>query len=135
MIDMKAVLHAMLSGWCLEQNMTDEEKDGMEPHSHYLPYCDNDRNVAECLALFSYWGNDIVSMASEFGITTELVDGKMKVVDTPPRPSADHWFDTGGYKWDPEKEEHVWEAGAWREKLEEMPEGEYEVEVTSVRVE
>jgi hypothetical protein len=130
MIDMKAVLHAMLSGWCLKNNMSEEEQDGMEDHTYFLPYCDNDRATAECLYLFSHWSNDLLSVAADFGITTELIDGKFQVVDTPPRPSEKHWFDCGGYEWDKETETSTWTPGVWREPLEEIPEGTYDMEVS-----
>lgn len=130
MIDMKAVLHAMLSGWCLQNNMTEEEKDGMEDHSYFLPYCDNDRRAAECLYLFSHWSNDLLSVASDYGMTTELIDGKFQVVDTPPRPSDKHWFNPGDYDYDAATETNTWKPGEWRESLGEMPAGDYEVEVS-----
>lgn len=130
-LNMKSVIQALLSGWCLQHNMTEEEKDGMEDHSYFLPYCGNDPRAAECLYLFSYWSNDLLSVAADYGLTTEVIDGKFKVVDTPPRPSDRHWFDCGGYVWDNETQTQSWKPGEWREPLEEMPEGTYKVEVTA----
>lgn len=93
----KALLSTMMKGWMIRENSWDpasasykkEEEDAM------IEAGASDQRLASLLVLFSYWSNDIQSVAAEYGIG--LINDE--VVDLPPQPDPSWWWDTQENKW------------------------------------
>lgn len=118
---MKAMLTAMLSGWCAKNNDDQSESSGpVKDEADYMLAFSENRAVAELLSLFSHWSNDILCIAGEFGVCTERnSDGLWVVEDTPPKPSDKYYWSPGDYRWNQQTQDYDWVRGSWKPMIDE----------------
>lgn len=94
---MRLLLECMFTGWMIrEKSWVDEDhKYTKTEEEAMIEACGGDKFKGELLVLFSYWSNDIQSVAAHYCVA--LIDGEVKGIDAPPTP--EHWWDADDKCW------------------------------------
>jgi hypothetical protein len=87
----KELLETMFKGWKLHEDSWNGTTYNISDIDAMVMACDGDKLKGELLYLFSYWSNDIQSIAAHYGV------GYQGTIEPP--PSADHWYDFKAKQW------------------------------------
>lgn len=103
------LLHILLQGWADKSNTESDDEDEL-----FRRYTGGDATLASMLVLMSYWSNDLMSHAAGLGITLEMKDNLWVVVEVPPKPEGNYYWEEGELRWNPKKKAHYYKPGKWK---------------------
>lgn len=92
---MKQLLTKMFEGWLLHEQSWDYESQSYSklPEACMIEAAGGNEKVGLLMHYFSYWCNDIESVAAHYGVG--IKDGKIVVIPPAPDPNA-YWYK---HKW------------------------------------
>ena len=105
----RELLLVMFRGWEIHHKSWDENEpmdwDGGQ-YTKAIEDCmveaaDGDENLGFLIMLFSYWANDVISVAAKYGIGYRTNEQGESVIvdDIPPSPSEKHFWDHEKGEW------------------------------------
>lgn len=115
---MQTLFRTMFKGWDLRESSWDPNKSPnwngdqytRTPEECMTEAAGGDEHLGYILHLFSHWSNDIISMAAYYGVGIKSREGEFtgfEVVDVPPAPGENYWWDDSGHTWKEVTNEHA----------------------------
>lgn len=99
----KNILLLIFRSWQLQQDSRNPETGeyGKEAEEAATQVAGGDELIGATLPLFSYWDNDLISIAAHYGIgVTMYGDGRINIdLNIPPAPSPTHYWDAEHSQW------------------------------------
>lgn len=101
----RELLTCMFNGWRLHEASWDKDarKYTLDLTDAMTQAAGGDKMLGNLLDLFSYWSNDIQSVAAHYGIAINE-DGSVRT-DVPPPPTPEHYWHNN--EWCPPFEQHM----------------------------